>query len=138
LSAQLPTTHRLCQTEDRPIQESPAAAASQRFPVSLLTGFLGSGKTTVLKRVVDHPDMARTVAIINEFGEVGLDHELVESAAEDMILLQRGCLCCSIRGDLIDRLRSLFMRRARSEISQFDRVVIETTGLADPAPSCTH
>jgi G3E family GTPase len=92
----------------------------------------------VLKRVVDHPDMARTVAIINEFGEVGLDHELVESAAEDMILLQRGCLCCSIHADLIDRLRSLFMRRARSEISQFDRVVIETTGLADPAPSCTH
>lgn len=116
------------------MRESPAAAASQRFPVSLLTGFLGSGKTTVLNRLVNHPDMVRTVVIINEFGEIGLDHELVETAAEDTILLQSGCLCCSIRGDLIDTLRSLFMRRVQNEILQFDRVVIETTGLADPAP----
>jgi G3E family GTPase len=116
------------------MQESPAAAAGQRFPVSLITGFLGSGKTTVLNRLVNHPDMARTVVIINEFGEIGLDHELVENSAEDMILLQSGCLCCSIRGDLIDTLRSLFIRRVRGEVPEFDRVVIETTGLADPAP----
>jgi len=106
----------------------------QRLPVSLLTGFLGSGKTTVLNHLVNHPDMARVVVIINEFGEIGLDHELVETSAEDMILLQSGCLCCSIRGDLIDTLRKLFLRRVRGEIQEFDRVVIETTGLADPAP----
>jgi G3E family GTPase len=106
----------------------------QRFPVSLLTGFLGSGKTTVLNHLLRHSDMARTVVVVNEFGDVGLDHELIESSTEDMILLQSGCLCCSIRGDLIDTLRKLFLRQVRGEMPPFDRVVIETTGLADPAP----
>ncbi len=78
--------------------------------------------------------MANVMVIINEFGEIGLDHELVESATDDLVLLQSGCLCCTIRGDLIETLQTLFSKRSRSEIPAFDRVVIETTGLADPAP----
>ncbi len=109
-------------------------APNQRLPVSLLTGFLGSGKTTVLNHLVRQPELAGTLVIINEFGEIGLDHELVERSNEDMVLLQSGCLCCTIRGDLIDTMRSLFLRRVKGDIPEFDRVVIETTGLADPAP----
>jgi G3E family GTPase len=109
-------------------------AAAQKIPISLLTGFLGSGKTTVLNHLLRQPAMANVMVIINEFGEIGLDHELVESATDDLVLLQTGCLCCTIRGDLIETLRSLFARRSRGDIPAFDRVVIETTGLADPAP----
>ena len=109
-------------------------APHQRLPVSLLTGFLGSGKTTVLNHLVRQPELAKALVIINEFGEIGLDHELVEQSSEDMVLLQSGCLCCTIRGDLIETMRSLFLRRVRGEIPEFDRVLIETTGLADPAP----
>ncbi len=108
--------------------------SSQLLPVSLLTGFLGSGKTTVLNHLLRQPELAKTLVIINEFGDIGLDHELVERSSEDMVLLQSGCLCCTIRGDLIDTMRSLFLRRVKGEIPEFDRVVIETTGLADPAP----
>jgi G3E family GTPase len=109
-------------------------ASVQKIPISLLTGFLGSGKTTVLNHLLHQPAMANVMVIINEFGEIGLDHELVESAIDDLVLLQSGCLCCTIRGDLIETLRSLFARRSRGDIPQFDRVMIETTGLADPAP----
>jgi G3E family GTPase len=108
--------------------------AGALLPVSLLTGFLGSGKTTVLNRLVRQPVLANAVVVINEFGEIGLDHDLVESSNEDLVLLQSGCLCCTIRSDLSDTLRSLFERRVRGKIPDFDRVVIETTGLADPAP----
>jgi G3E family GTPase len=111
-----------------------AIPSARKIPISLLTGFLGSGKTTVLNHLLRQPSMANVLVIVNEFGEIGLDHELVESASEDMILLQSGCLCCTIRGDLVDTLRTLFSKRERAEISEFDRVVIETTGLADPAP----
>lgn len=104
------------------------------IPVTLLTGFLGSGKTTVLNRLLKHPSMAATAVVINEFGEVGLDHLLVERSSEDFVLLNSGCLCCTVRGDLITTLRDLFLRRVRGEIAEFQRVVIETTGLADPAP----
>lgn len=110
------------------------ADSAGKIPISLLTGFLGSGKTTVLNHLLRQPAMANVMVIINEFGEIGIDHELVENATDDMILLQSGCLCCTVRGDLIDTLRTLYSKRARSEIPQFDRVVIETTGLADPAP----
>lgn len=103
-------------------------------PVSLLTGFLGSGKTTVLNRLLSRAAFARTVVVINEFGEVGLDHELVESSTEDMVLLKSGCLCCTIRGDLVDTLRGLTARKLNGTVTPFDRVLIETTGLADPAP----
>jgi G3E family GTPase len=109
-------------------------ASRAKIPVSVLTGFLGSGKTTVLNRLVRQPGMARALVIVNELGEIGIDHELVESATDDVVLLQGGCLCCSVRSDLIETLRSMFGRAARGEIPPFDRVIIETTGLADPGP----
>lgn len=103
-------------------------------PVNVLTGFLGSGKTTLLQRLLRSPRMGRTAVLINEFGEIGLDHLLVERVEESVVLLQSGCICCSIRDDLKSALRGLLGRRDRAEIPAFDRVVIETTGLADPAP----
>jgi G3E family GTPase len=112
----------------------PAINAAERIPVTVLTGFLGSGKTTVLNHVLKHPGMAETAVIINEFGEIGLDHLLVESATEDVVLMSSGCLCCTVRGDIADTLTDLFVKRAKGRIPEFRRVVIETTGLADPAP----
>jgi G3E family GTPase len=111
-----------------------AIEAASRTPVTLLTGFLGSGKTTVLNHIVKQPEMAATAVIINEFGEVGIDHLLVEKATDDVVLMQSGCLCCTIRGDIADTLINLFVDRAKGRIPGFERVVIETTGLADPAP----
>lgn len=105
-----------------------------KLPVSVITGFLGSGKTTLLRHLLTQDWMKDTAVVINEFGEIGLDHELVEAAKEDTILLSSGCLCCTIRGDLIDTLRRLFKQRERGEVPRFRRLVIETTGLADPAP----
>ena len=105
-----------------------------RLPVTLLTGFLGSGKTTLLNALVRKPEMADTAVIINEFGEIGLDHLLVEKVDDNTIELMSGCLCCTVRGDLAKTLADLARRRYRKEIPAFKRVVIETTGLADPAP----
>lgn len=105
-----------------------------RIPVSVLTGFLGSGKTTILNRLLKHPAMGQTAVVINEFGEVGIDNFLVETASEDMVVMDSGCLCCTIRGDLIETLRDLVRRRWRGEVPKFERLMIETTGLADPAP----
>ncbi|MGE0659881.1 MAG: GTP-binding protein [Reyranellaceae bacterium] len=107
---------------------------SGQIPVSLLTGFLGSGKTTLLNRLLKRPDMGETAVIVNEFGEVGLDHLLMESGSEDMTVLNSGCLCCTVRGDLIETMGRLFVRRAKGEVPAFKRLLIETTGLADPAP----
>jgi G3E family GTPase len=104
------------------------------IPVSVLTGFLGSGKTTLLGHLLRHPDFARTAVVINEFGEVGLDHELVEASDESFVQLQTGCLCCTIRGDLVRTLEELLRRRDAGSVPPFERVVIETSGLADPAP----
>jgi G3E family GTPase len=104
------------------------------IPVSVITGFLGSGKTTLLSRLLADPRMSNAAVIINEFGEVGLDHVLVTSPREDVVLLSSGCLCCSLRGDLVNTLTQLWNERARGEIPGFDRVLVETTGLADPAP----
>src|SRR5258708_40163252 len=111
-----------------------SADAASRIPVTLLTGFLGSGKTTVLNHVLKQPEMAATAVIVNEFGEIGIDHLLVEKATDDVVLLNSGCLCCTVRGDIADTLTNLFVDRVKGKIPYFTRVVIETTGLADPAP----
>lgn len=112
------------------LRNTPAA-----IPVSILTGFLGSGKTTVLNHLVRSPGMARALVIINEFGAIGLDHDLIARSNEDMVVeMMGGCLCCTIRGDLARTLRDAPWRFARDGQRWFDRVVIETTGLADPAP----
>src|SRR5690606_42123399 len=100
------------------------------LPVSVITGFLGSGKTTLLAAMLRHPGMARTAIIVNEFGEVGLDHELVEASDEQIVTLDTGCLCCAVRGDLARTLADLLARRAAGAVPPFDRVVIETSGLA--------
>ena len=107
---------------------------TERLAVTVLTGFLGSGKTTLLARLLEHPDMGETAVLVNELGEVGIDHHLLRRVDERTVLLASGCVCCSIRGDLADELRDLLSRRERGEIPAFARVVIETTGLADPAP----
>ena len=111
-----------------------AIEAASRTPVTLLTGFLGSGKTTVLNHILKRPEMAATAVIVNEFGEIGIDHLLVEKATDDVVLMQSGCLCCTIRGDIAETLVNVFVDRAKGRIPGFERVVIETTGLADPAP----
>lgn len=104
------------------------------IPVAILTGFLGAGKTTLLNFLLKDPFLSDAAVIINEFGDVGIDHLLVERADENVIEMASGCLCCTIRGDLIDTLHDLLARRGRGEIKAFNRIVIETTGLADPAP----
>jgi G3E family GTPase len=103
----------------------PMNDAANTVPVTILTGFLGSGKTTVLNHLLRQPALADTVVIVNEFGAVGLDHLLIEQAIEDAVLLKNGCICCTVRGDIADTL---------DEIPPFRRIAIETTGLADPAP----
>ena len=109
--------------------------SSQRLPISVLTGFLGSGKTTVLNQLIQQPPLNRTLVLINEFGEIGLDHDLVTHSKDDVVIeMSSGCLCCTIRGDLAKTLREAPGRFARGGELCFDRVVIETTGLADPAP----
>lgn len=122
------------QVENQPESHTEDMTPEERLPISVLTGFLGSGKTTLLKHLLQQPHMENTAIVINEFGEVGLDHLLVEKADEDMVVMDSGCLCCSIRGDLVETLRNLLKRRWNKEIPQFDRLMIETTGLADPAP----
>ncbi|MDP6516197.1 MAG: GTP-binding protein [Alphaproteobacteria bacterium] len=104
------------------------------IPVNIITGFLGSGKTTLLQRLLRSPQLANTAVLINEFGEVGLDHMLLEAVDTETVVLQSGCICCTIRGDLKDSISALYGKRERGEIPPFERLAIETTGLADPAP----
>src|SRR5438105_1364737 len=104
------------------------------IPVSILTGFLGSGKTTMLRHLLGQPEFSRTAVIINEFGEIGLDHELIEVSEDSFIELRTGCLCCKIRTDLARTLQDMLQRRDEGRCAPFDRIVIETSGLADPAP----
>lgn len=105
-----------------------------RIPIVLITGFLGSGKTTLLGRLLRHPGMDRAAVIINELGDVAIDHQLLATSSEQMTLLGNGCLCCTVRTDLQETLREMFIRRRAGEVIDFDRAFIETTGLADPVP----
>ena len=107
-------------------------AAPARIPIILLTGFLGSGKTTLLRRALAGPSGADTAVLVNELGAIGLDHHLLVTASETTLVLANGCVCCGIRDDLIGALSELFWQRLRREVSTFARVVVETTGLADP------
>jgi G3E family GTPase len=109
-------------------------ALASKIPVTLVTGFLGAGKTTLISRLIRHPNMDRVAVIINEIGEIGIDNDLVKMSNENVSLLANGCLCCSVRTDLQDTLRELFGERRAGLIPDFDRVIIETTGLADPGP----
>ena len=103
-------------------------------PVTVITGFLGSGKTTLLSALLKKAEMKNVAVIINEFGEVGLDHALVEHSDENIVELQNGCICCTIQGDLQKTMLDLIEKMSKEDISFFDKVIIETTGLADPVP----
>ncbi len=105
-----------------------------RVPVTVLTGFLGAGKTTVLRRILEDPRFADTAVVVNEFGEIGLDHELIGAADESLVETTSGCLCCTVQGDVRRTIESLLSRARDGEIRAFSRLVVETTGLADPAP----
>ena len=118
-------------TNEQPPDDSDVPLA---IPVSLLTGFLGSGKTTLLNKILSSPNMEETAVLINEYGDISIDHLLVEKIDENVVLLEGGCVCCSVRGDLSTAMRDLLVRRADGTIPPFRRLIIETTGLADPAP----
>jgi len=105
-----------------------------RLPVVVVTGFLGSGKTTLIKALLDKPEGTRTAVVVNEYGEIGIDHALLRSSSDVTVLLGNGCLCCNVRSDLEETLRGLFADRACGAVPSFERVVIETSGLADPGP----
>jgi G3E family GTPase len=107
---------------------------ASRIPVTLVTGFLGSGKTTLINAGLKSPDLAKTVVVVNEFGAVGLDHQLYTSSNDAVVVLENGCLCCTVKSDLIATMNSLYHDRARGDLPDFNNVVIETTGLAEPGP----
>jgi G3E family GTPase len=114
--------------------EGPPVETNSRIPVTLVTGFLGSGKTTVINAALRAPELAKTVVVVNEFGEVGLDHQLFARSSDSVVVLENGCLCCTVRSDLVGTLNSLYHARQAGEIPAFSNVVIETSGLAEPGP----
>ena len=105
---------------------------SEFIPLTLITGFLGSGKTTIIKKLLQREELSKTAVIINEFGEIGLDHHFIETSDEELVELSTGCLCCVMRGDLQEAIARLLKKR--EEGWSFDRIILETTGMADPAP----
>jgi G3E family GTPase len=111
-----------------------ATRANARIPVTLVTGFLGSGKTTMINAALRAPDMSKTVVVVNEFGEIGLDHQLVTSSSDQVMVLENGCLCCTVRSDLVGTLNGLYHDRMAGRIPEFNHVVIESSGLAEPGP----
>ncbi len=113
------------------------ATSDQAIAISMITGFLGSGKTTLLNYLLQHPEIGETAVLVNEFGEVGLDHLLVAELDDKVLLLSSGCICCTIQGELVDSLKGLYMKRLTGQVPAFQRLVIETTGLADPIPIIT-
>jgi G3E family GTPase len=126
--------HHLPPSQHGSRMNSESSPDRRKTPVTVLTGFLGSGKTTILNGLVRNEGLRRTAVVINEFGEIGLDHELVQKSDENFMLVRNGCICCTVRGDLISTLQELSSRQQRGDIERLERVVIETTGLADPAP----
>ena len=112
-----------------PNQFSPKQPQSEKIPVTVLTGYLGAGKTTLLNRILSEPHGKKYAVIVNEFGEIGIDNELVVGADEEVFEMNNGCICCTVRGDLIRIIEGLMRRKGK-----FDAIIVETTGLADPAP----
>ena len=115
-------------------QKKTDAHANARIPVTLVTGFLGSGKTTMINAALRAPEMSKTVVVVNEFGEIGLDHQLVTSSSDQVMVLENGCLCCTVRSDLVGTLNGLYHDRMAGRIPEFNHVVIESSGLAEPGP----
>ncbi len=128
------TSAVLSETRMNPTAQLPADQAHLRIPIHVITGFLGSGKTRLLNQLLQQAGMRNTAVIVNEFGDLSIDHLLVESATEDIMRLAGGCLCCSVRTDLVRTLEQLFHKRQENPDYAFAKVVIETSGLADPAP----
>ena len=108
---------------------APTAAATDKIPVTVLTGYLGAGKTTLLNRILSEPHGKKYAVIVNEFGEIGIDNDLVVNADEEVFEMNNGCICCTVRGDLVRIIEGLMRRKGK-----FDAIIVETTGLADPAP----
>jgi G3E family GTPase len=121
-------------TEAAPFGRRQRRARGSRLPVIVVTGFLGSGKTTLIRHLLQAPKAANTAVVVNEFGEIGIDQALLRASSDATVLLGNGCLCCNVRTDLQESLRTLFADRARGAVPSFERVIIETSGLADPGP----
>ncbi len=128
------STELFSTAEASPFGRRQRRARGARIPVTVVTGFLGSGKTTLIRELLRRPEGANTAVVINEYGEIGIDNALLRASSDATVLLGNGCLCCTVRTDLQESLRTLFADRARGAVPAFERVIIETSGLADPGP----